>query len=108
MSERDRASLLAMLDAITQIEIYTANVADSGEFFADRLIFDGTLMNFVLLGEMCTRVSDELRASSADIEWSQIKDFRNLVAHDYMGVDAEEVWQIIQDDLPPLGNGKYF
>ena len=67
MSGRDRASLLAMLDAITQIEVYTANAADAGEFYADRLVFDGALMNFVLLGEMCTRVSDEPRARSADI-----------------------------------------
>ncbi|TVQ25959.1 MAG: DUF86 domain-containing protein [Spirochaetaceae bacterium] len=102
MSERDRASLLAMLDAVTQIEIYTTSVADASEFHSDRLVFDGTLMNFVLLGEMCARVSEELRARNTDIEWSQIKDFRNLVAHNYMGIDAEEVWQIIQDDLPPL------
>ena len=33
-----------------------------------------------------------------------MKDFRNLVAHDYLGVDAEEVWQIIRKDLPPLEN----
>jgi len=31
-----------------------------------------------------------------------VKDFRNLVAHDYLGVDAEEVWQIIKNDLPSL------
>lgn len=30
------------------------------------------------------------------------KDFRNLVAQDYLGVDAEEVWQIIQGDSPDL------
>jgi uncharacterized protein with HEPN domain len=33
-----------------------------------------------------------------------MKDFRNLVAHDYLGVDAEEVWQIIKNDLPTLRN----
>ena len=77
-----------MLDAMTQIEVYTANTADAGEFYADRLVFDGTLMNFVLLGEMCVRVSEDLRARIADIAWNQIKDFRNLVAHDYMGTDS--------------------
>jgi len=35
-------------------------------------------------------------------DWNRIKDFRNLVAHDYIGIDAEEVWQIITNDLPKL------
>ena len=44
----------------------------------------------------------ELRTRNTDIEWSHIKDFRNPVAHNYMGIDADEVRQIIQDDVPPL------
>ncbi len=35
-------------------------------------------------------------------DWNRIKDFGNLVAHDYIGIDAEEVWQIITNDLPKL------
>jgi hypothetical protein len=35
-----------------------------------------------------------------EVDWNKIKDFRNLVAHDYLGIDAEEVWQIIYNHLP--------
>ena len=43
-----------------------------------------------------------LKEQNLQIEWIRIKGFRNLVAHDYFGVDAEEVWQIILNDLPIL------
>jgi len=38
------------------------------------------------------------------VEWQDIKDFRNLLTHEYFGVDLEVVWNIIQDDLPGLIN----
>ena len=59
-------------------------------------------MNFVLLGEMATRVSESTRSLNLQIQWSEIRAFRNLVAHEYLGIDAEEVWQTIHDDIPAL------
>ena len=67
-------------------------------------MFDASLMNFINIGEMADRLSKELKDRHADIDWQKVKDFRNLVAHDYLGVDAEEVWQIIKNDLPILRN----
>jgi len=43
-----------------------------------------------------------LKQRYPDVDWQRMKDFRNLVAHDYLGVDAEEVWQIIHGDLPQV------
>ena len=61
-------------------------------------------MNFINIGEMADRLSKELKDRHVDVDWQKVKDFRNLVAHDYLGVDAEEVWQIIKNDLPILRN----
>ena len=55
-------------------------------------------------GEYVKRVSKELKGSHPEIDWQRMKDFRNLVAHHYLGVDAEELWQIIKNDLPALEN----
>ena len=66
------------------------------------MAFDATLMNFVVLGEMVERLSTELKGRHPEVDWQRMKDFRNLVAHDYLGIDAEEVWQIIHTDLPEL------
>lgn len=55
MSDKNRANLLAILDAIGQIEKYTDQTTDAESFYENRMIFDATLMNFVLIGEMCDR-----------------------------------------------------
>lgn len=66
------------------------------------MVFDAVLLNFVNIGEMALRISDELKDSTREIPWKDIIGLRNIIAHDYLGIDAEEIWQIIQDDLIPL------
>lgn len=60
------------------------------------------MMNFVVIGEMVDKISDEFKRNHSKIEWVKIKGFRNIVAHDYFGIDAEEVWQIIKNKIPRL------
>jgi len=60
------------------------------------------MMNFIVIGEMVDRISKVFKDANPQIEWNRIKGFRNLVAHDYFDIDAEEVWQIISNDLPIL------
>ena len=102
MSSKDKGNLLAILDAIDRINEYTKGLDSPVQFFRSTIVFDASLMNFITIGEMADRLSKELKDSSADLDWQKVKDFRNLVAHDYLGVDAEEVWQIIKNDLPIL------
>jgi uncharacterized protein with HEPN domain len=104
MSSKDKANLLAILDAIERVNQYTKGLGSPEEFFKSSVVFDASLMNFINIGEMTDRLSKELKDRHADIDWQKVKDFRNLVAHDYLGVDAEEVWQIIKNDLPILRN----
>jgi len=59
-------------------------------------------MNFVIIGETAGKLSTVVKEQYPEIPWTKIKSFRNLVAHNYFGVDAEEVWQIIHRDLPDL------
>ena len=99
---RDRPNVLAMLDAIKRIEEYTASYGSAAEFHSRSQAFDATLMNFVGIGEMVDRLSEELKTRHAETDWQEIKEFRNIVAHDYLGVDAEEVWQIVKTDLSAL------
>jgi len=99
---RDRPNVLAMLDAIARIEEYTSPIRDAEHFHSSAQAFDATLMNFVIIGEMVDRLSDDLKQRHPETDWPEIKGFRNMVAHDYLGVDADEVWQIVQVDLPSL------
>jgi uncharacterized protein with HEPN domain len=57
-------------------------------------------MNFVNIGEAVGRLSDDLKEKENEIPWTKIKELRNIVAHDYFGIDAEEVWEIIKNHIP--------
>ncbi|MBK8041870.1 MAG: DUF86 domain-containing protein [Haliscomenobacter sp.] len=104
MSEKDKANLLAIQEACKKIRQFVEHVFDADAFFADQKTFDAVLMNFVLIGESVSRLSEAFKAKEDQIAWTKIKGFRNIVAHDYFGVDAEEVWQIIQHHIPDLEN----
>lgn len=59
-------------------------------------------MNFVVIGEMTAKMSNDFSEQHKNMEWDKIKAFRNIIAHDYLGIDFKEVWQIIQTKLPEL------
>lgn len=102
MFNKDKANIEGLLDAIKKIEVYTRKHSSAEELFNDTMAFDAVLMNFIVLSEMAERISKELKSAHPSIPWNEIKGFRNLIAHDYFGVDADEVWQIIQKDLQGL------
>ena len=56
----------------------------------------------MIIGEMVSKLSENIKNQHLEVEWIKIKGFRNIVAHDYFGIDAEEIWQIINNDLPDL------
>lgn len=102
MSEKDKGNLLAILEGCSKIQRFVQGIEDADAFYEDIKTFDAVLMNFVIIGESVARLTPELRAEATAITWAKIKGFRNIVAHNYFGVDAEEVWQIIQNYLPVL------
>jgi uncharacterized protein with HEPN domain len=92
-----------MLEAIDKIKQYTVSFNSADAFFEDIQAFDASMMNFVVIGEMVGKLSDELIETSKNkIDWFKIKGFRNILEHNYFGIDAEEVWQIIHSNLPKL------
>lgn len=68
----------------------------------DQISYDACLMNFVVIGEMAAKMSSAFLEHHKNIEWNKIKAFRNIIAHDYLGIDFKEVWQIVQNKLPEL------
>jgi uncharacterized protein with HEPN domain len=72
-------------------------------FFSASLSFDGTMMNFIVIGEMVEKLPENLISKTDnEINRSKVKSFRNIIVHNYFGNDAEEVWQIIQGSLIAL------
>lgn len=103
ISHKDFACLLNMLDSIKKIQIYSHKFSNADDFYNDNISFDATMMNFIVIGEMVDKFSELfLEETSRNIDWHKVKGFRNIIAHNYFGIDAEEVWQIIHTSLPKL------
>ena len=58
--------------------------------------------NFMIIGEAVSRMPDEYKLKSSDINWRLVKDFRNVIVHDYFGIDNSIVWDIIHLNLADL------
>jgi uncharacterized protein with HEPN domain len=102
LSEKDIINLQAIADSVRKIENFVIGIRNSEQFRKDEKTFDSVLMNFVIIGESVERLTDVFKKTNAEIPWSRIKSFRNLVAHNYFGIDSEEVWQLIHTHLPLL------
>ncbi len=98
----DKALLDHMRMCIDRIMDYTGS--DRDRFFGSTLVQDGVIRNLQTLAESSQRLSDALRSSEPAIPWRQIAGFRNVLVHDYLGVDLEAVWSIVRDDLPALSS----
>ena len=102
LSDKDRINLNAILDSVNKIENFTAGISNSKDFYKDEKTFDSVLMNFIVIGESVAKLTVDFKESHLGVSWNKIKSFRNIIAHNYFGIDEEEVWQLIFSHLPNL------
>lgn len=93
--------ILDIIDAIEHIETYCANVNEA-DFSRDTLLQDAVIRRFQIIGEAAGKIPDELREKFPNIPWKKIVAQRNLIIDNYATVRSEEVWIVIQKDLPVL------
>ncbi len=99
MPKRESNLLIAdMIECCKKILNYT-NAMDYDSFLSDNKTIDAVTRNFEILGEACKYVSDEIKLKNPLIEWRKIGDFRNILIHDYFGIDYEIMWQIVENEL---------
>jgi len=90
-----------ILESIRRIEKYTEDLAYD-DFQQDEMTIDAVVRNFEIIGEAVSNIPGELKDDYPDVEWKEAIGFRNVMIHDYFGVDKETVWETIQTNLPPL------
>ena len=96
----DRLYLIHIRECIERIRKYTEDGRDA--FMSNTMIQDAVVRNLQVLGESSGRLSDECRQSHPEIGWRGMKGFRNIVVHDYLGIDFKRVWDTVEHDLAPL------
>ncbi|HTW91402.1 MAG TPA: DUF86 domain-containing protein [bacterium] len=96
----DRLYLTSILESIGNIEEYTRPGRDA--FMQSRMQRDAVVRNFETMGEAAKQVSSDLRKAHPEIPWRKVAGFRDVLIHDYLGVDVNEVWNITERELPDL------
>jgi len=89
-----------ILGAIAKIERYAAQGRDA--FFQDELLQVWVIYHLQVIGEAAARLGPDFHAAHPHIPWAQIVGMRNILVHEYFGVDLEEVWLTVERDLPTL------
>ena len=90
-----------MIEFCEKILAYTKGI-DQAAFVADALTYDASLRNLELVGEAATHVPIAVREEHPEISWRTITGARNRLAHAYLSVDDDLIWDIIQNDIPKL------
>jgi len=98
--KNDILYLSNILECINKIESYT--VEGKNVFLSNPMIQDAVIRNFEIIGEATKRLSKELKDNNPEIKWTQIAGFRDILIHDYMSINLNRVWLVVEDDLTVL------
>ena len=90
-----------MIEAIERILKYVHGLSYE-QFSSDDRTIDAVIRNFEVLGEAAGKLPPQVLTAHAEIPWSKIRGMRNLLAHEYFGVDHSILWTTATADLDPL------
>lgn len=88
-----------ILDSVKRIESYTDRIDFDG-FQINQMVIDAVIRNLEIIGEACKHIPMEIRENYDDVPWKAIIGLRNVAIHEYFGLDLENIWKIIKEDLP--------
>lgn len=90
-----------MIGFAEKVQSFTDGM-DQDTFVSGALTYDVTLRNLELIGEAAAHIPGAIRETYPEIPWRTMVSTRNRIAHGYMGIDDDIIWDIIQNDIPVL------
>ena len=95
----DQLLLKDIAEAGNKIFLYTKGL-QYDEFISSSMTIDAVVRNFEVIGEAAKFISEETKVKHPEIEWKRMAQFRDVLIHDYFGIEYEIVWDVIQNHLP--------
>jgi len=100
-SKDDLVFLRHVLDALDAVLEFSKGLDETG-FKEDKLIQAGVIQKLEVMGEATKRLSAKFKVGHPEVAWRRIAGMRDKLIHDYLGVDLDLVWRVVQKDLPEL------
>jgi len=101
MSRDYRLYLDDILEAIKQIRSYVEG-QDEKSFANDRKTQDAVVRNLEIVGEAAKSLPDSFKETASEIDWRKITGMRNILVHEYFGINLPIVWDVVQNKLDQL------
>jgi uncharacterized protein with HEPN domain len=93
--------LADIIQSMNEVEEFTRGLTYES-FMKDRKTINAVIRSLEVMGEASKRIPDEVRAKHSEIPWKRMAGMRDKLIHEYAGVDLETVWDVIQEEIPPI------
>jgi len=103
MHRNHRIFLKDILSSISKIDEYVGDFSFQ-DFAKDGMRVDAVVRNLEIIGEAAKHVPDDVRRKYAFVDWRKISALRDILIHEYFGVDFDILWDIVKNKIPILKN----
>ena len=100
MNKDPRVYLAHIMECLQKIETFT--IDGQAHFLRDPMVQDAVMRNFEIIGEAAKRLDNTYRQAHPQVPWRALAGLRDVLIHQYEGVDLRRVWAIVEKDLPLL------
>lgn len=97
-----RLFLQDIVESIEQIEEYYEEIETEEKFMHDQKTQDAIVRRLEIIGEATKNIPTDSRSKFPEVPWKKVAGLRDVLTHEYFGVNIERVWTIIEKDLPGL------
>ena len=101
MKKDPKVNIVFILECVELVEEYLKDITEA-EFMNSTKLQDAIIRRIELIGEAVKNISQSIKENYSEVPWKRISGMRDILVHDYLGIDLNTTWQIAQNEIPEL------